>query len=119
MRCKRCGAENPDAKRCCTECGAILEGYTLNNVTGMYGYRGADGQFYKSEEDYQRQSSAAGSGPQPTNPTEAAVADVMKQAMREHMNPLVTQMTEMLYQAFKAGFDAGLQCGKYVNYQKQ
>jgi len=59
MRCKRCGAENPEAKRTCTECGAFLEGYTLNNVTGEYGYRGADGGFYKSEEDYRSKSSAA------------------------------------------------------------
>jgi hypothetical protein len=49
----------PDAKRTCSECGAFLEGYTLNNVTGEYGYRGADGNFYKSEEEYRIQSSAA------------------------------------------------------------
>lgn len=49
----------PDAKRTCSECGAFLEGYTLNNVTGKYGYRGADGDFYKSEEEYRSQSSAA------------------------------------------------------------
>lgn len=24
----------PDTKRTCSECGAFLEGYTLNNVTG-------------------------------------------------------------------------------------
>lgn len=59
MICKRCGAEMPDAKRTCSECGAFLEGYTLNNVTGEYGYRGADGNFYKSEEEYRIQSSAA------------------------------------------------------------
>lgn len=59
MKCKRCGAEMPDAKRTCSECGAFLEGYTLNNVTGEYGYRGADGNFYKSEEDYHTKSSAA------------------------------------------------------------
>ena len=59
MKCKRCGAEMPDAKRTCSECGAFLEGYTLNNVTGEYGYRGADGNFYKSEEEYRSQSSAA------------------------------------------------------------
>ncbi len=59
MKCKRCGAEMPDAKRTCSECGAFLEGYTLNNVTGEYGYRGADGNFYKSEEEYRMLSSAA------------------------------------------------------------
>lgn len=59
MKCKRCGEENGDAKRTCSRCGAFLEGYTLNNVTGEYGYRGADGYFYKSEEEYRSQSSAA------------------------------------------------------------
>ena len=59
MRCKRCGEENGDAKRICSRCGAFLEGYTLNNVTGEYGYRGADGGWYKSEEEYRAQSSAA------------------------------------------------------------
>lgn len=58
MKCKRCGAKMPDAKRTCSRCGAFLEGYTLNNVTGEYGYRGADGNFYKSEEEYRRHSSA-------------------------------------------------------------
>ena len=59
MKCKQCGEENGDAKRTCSRCGAFLEGYTLNNVTGEYGYRGADGYFYKSEEEYRSQSSAA------------------------------------------------------------
>lgn len=59
MKCKRCGAEMPDVKKTCSECGSFLEGYTLNNVTGEYGYRGADGNFYKSEEEYRRQSSTA------------------------------------------------------------
>lgn len=58
MKCKRCGAKMPDAKKTCSKCGAFLEGYTLNNVTGEYGYRGADGNFYKSEEEYRRHSSA-------------------------------------------------------------
>jgi len=58
MKCKRCGAKMPDAKKTCSKCGAYLEGYTLNNVTGEYGYRGADGNFYKSEEEYRRHSSA-------------------------------------------------------------
>lgn len=53
MKCKKCGEENAMLKRCCSRCGAILEGYTLNNVTGEYGYRGGDGNFYKSEEEYQ------------------------------------------------------------------
>ena len=59
MKCKQCGEENGDAKRTCSRCGAFLDGYTLNNVTGEYGYRGADGNFYKSEDEYRMQSSAA------------------------------------------------------------
>jgi hypothetical protein len=59
MICKRCGAENPDVKTTCMVCGAFLEGWTLNNVTGEYGYRGADGVFYRTEEDYRLRSSAA------------------------------------------------------------
>ena len=59
MKCKQCGEENGDSKRTCSRCGAFLEGYTLNNVTGEYGYRGADGNFYKSEEENRIQSSAA------------------------------------------------------------
>ena len=51
MVCKRCGTENGEAKRTCVNCGAILEGYTINNVTGKYGYRGADGKFRNSKED--------------------------------------------------------------------
>ena len=39
-------------KRCCSRCGAFLEGYTFNNVTGEYGYRGGDGGWYKDEEEY-------------------------------------------------------------------
>ena len=56
MKCKRCGEENAELKRCCSRCGAFLEGYTINNVTGEYGYRGGDGRFYKTEEEYRRQA---------------------------------------------------------------
>ena len=59
------------------------------------------------EEDYLRQSSAAGSGPQPTNPAEAAVAGVMQQAMREHLHPLVTQMTQLLGQTSRPASTQG------------
>ena len=51
MICKRCGADNGDCKRTCCQCGAFLEGYTLNNVTGEFGYRGADGRWYQSERE--------------------------------------------------------------------
>lgn len=37
-------------------CGACLEGYTFNNVTGEYGYRGSDGYFYHSEEEYKNRN---------------------------------------------------------------
>lgn len=56
MICKKCGKENAPAKKCCSSCGAYLEGYTINNVTGEFGYRGIDGLFYKSEEDYKATS---------------------------------------------------------------
>lgn len=54
MVCKICGEENGDCKKCCSRCGAFLEGYTFNNVTGVYGYRGGDGRFYKTKEDYEK-----------------------------------------------------------------
>lgn len=52
MKCKNCGAENSDGRKCCTECGEFLEGYTVNNVTGEYGYRGGNGNWYRSAYDY-------------------------------------------------------------------
>ena len=52
MICKKCGRENALAKKYCAYCGSILEGYTINNFTGVYGYRGADGLFYNSQEEY-------------------------------------------------------------------
>ncbi len=39
-------------KRTCQYCGSFLEGYTVNNVTGEFGYRGGDGGWYKNEQDY-------------------------------------------------------------------
>ena len=51
MRCKKCGEENASAKRCCSNCGAFLEGYTFNNVTGKFGYRESDGSFTVLEKD--------------------------------------------------------------------
>ena len=116
MKCKRCGAEMPDAKRTCSECGAFLEGYTLNNVTGEYGYRGADGNFYKSEEEYRSQSSAA---VQSAIDHVTKIAEITKRATQEKLNPLVSLMVQLMNQAFQVGFDAGLECGKYTNYQKE
>lgn len=46
------------------------------------------------------------------------IREVMSAKMREKMRPLVSQMTKLLGDAFETGFDAGLSCGKYVNYQK-
>jgi len=115
MKCKRCGAEMPDAKRTCSECGAFLEGYTLNNVTGEYGYRGADGNFYKSEEEYRSQSAIDHAKEE----LQLKIAEIAKRATQEKLNPLVSQMVQLMSQAFQVGFDAGLECGKYTNYQQE
>ena len=118
MKCKRCGAEMPDAKRTCSECGAFLEGYTLNNVTGEYGYRGADGNFYKSEEEYRSQSSAAlqSAIDHAKEELQLKIAEIMKRATQEKLNPLVSQMVQLMSQAFQVGFDAGMECGRYTDY---
>ena len=39
-------------KRTCQHCGSFLEGYTVNNVTGEFGYRGGDGGWYINETEY-------------------------------------------------------------------
>ena len=121
MICKRCGAEMPDVKRTCSECGAFLEGYTLNNVTGEYGYRGADGNFYKSEEEYRILSSAAVKSSIDHAKVELRlkIAEITKRATQEKLNPMVSQMVQLMNQAFQFGFDAGLECGKYTNYQQE
>ena len=121
MKCKRCGADNPDAKRVCTECGAFLEGYTLNNVTGEYGYRGADGGWYKTEEEYLARCSAAAQSPldHARLQLQIQVREVMAKAMEDTVNPLVGQMTKLMGEVFQAGFDTGLSCGKFVNYDKE
>lgn len=56
MTCKKCGTDNGTCKKTCINCGACLEGYTFNNVTGEYGYRGSDGYFYHSEEEYKNRN---------------------------------------------------------------
>lgn len=48
MDCPKCGASNAPLKKCCYRCGTILSGYTINNVTGEYGYRNSDGSFTSS-----------------------------------------------------------------------
>jgi hypothetical protein len=111
----------PDAKRTCSECGAFLEGYTLNNVTGEYGYRGADGNFYKSEEEYRIQSwdDVQSAIDHAKVELQLKIAEITKRATQEKLNPLVSQMVQLMSQAFQVGFDAGLECGKYTNYQKE
>ena len=39
-------------KRTCQYCDSFLEGYTVNNVTGEFGYRGGDGGWYINETEY-------------------------------------------------------------------
>ena len=43
--CQECGEHNAICKRICMGCGAFLEGWTINNVTGKLGYRSADGRW--------------------------------------------------------------------------
>lgn len=47
MECPKCGANNAPLKKTCFNCGSILSGWTVNNVTGEYGYRNPDGSFTK------------------------------------------------------------------------
>lgn len=53
MICEKCGKSNAPIKKCCASCGSFLVGMTINNVTGKYGYRGGDGMFYNSKEEYE------------------------------------------------------------------
>lgn len=123
MKCKQCGEENGDAKRTCSRCGAFLEGYTLNNVTGEYGYRGADGGWYKSEEEYRAHCSGA-THSDAIDTTKIAmrlaaterVKTIAQTAMREKISPIVSQMTALIAEAFQVGFDAGMECGRYTDY---
>lgn len=46
MRCSYCGRDVPDAKKTCPYCGSFMVGYTINNVTGEYGYRDENGMFH-------------------------------------------------------------------------
>lgn len=52
MICEKCGKSNAPIKKCCANCWSFLSGMTINNVTGEYGYRGDDGLFYESEQEY-------------------------------------------------------------------
>lgn len=45
MRCTKCKTDNAPLKKTCENCGSILSGPTINNVTGEYGIRNNDGSF--------------------------------------------------------------------------
>ena len=49
MQCKTCKMDNAPIKRSCSNCGAILVGEAINNVTGEQGKRNADGSFTPSK----------------------------------------------------------------------
>lgn len=59
-----------------------LRGY-VNNITGQYGYRGADGFFYKSEDDYRAKSSVV-------NPN-----SLDEFSLREHLNKMELEMKKI------------------------
>jgi len=48
--CRECGEHNPPLKKTCQRCGAFLAGWTVNNVTGKFGYRNKDGTFATMQE---------------------------------------------------------------------
>lgn len=48
--------DNAMLKRTCQYCGSFLEGYTVNNVTGEFGYRGGDGGWYINETEYKNKN---------------------------------------------------------------
>lgn len=45
MKCTKCRTDNAPAKKTCENCGTILSGVTINNVTGQKGVRNPDGSF--------------------------------------------------------------------------
>lgn len=53
-RKKKCGHENGEMKKCCEYCYSFLEGWTVNNTTGKYGYRTDMGEFLSPEEAKKR-----------------------------------------------------------------
>lgn len=50
MKCKKCGHENADVKRTCENCNSFLEGWSLNSITGRWGYRTDAGKFLLPEQ---------------------------------------------------------------------
>ncbi len=49
---------------------------------------------------------------------EKQIKVIISKTREEKLSPLVSQMTRILCDAFEAGFDAGMKCGKYVNYKQ-
>lgn len=49
MICKKCGHENSVIKDVVNLVDSILEGWTINNTTGKYGYRTSAGEFLPSD----------------------------------------------------------------------
>lgn len=45
MKCIICKHDNAPLKKTCEECGGVLSGTTINNVTGQQGFRNLDGSF--------------------------------------------------------------------------
>lgn len=50
---------------------------------------------------------------------ENPIKAIISKAREEKLNTLISQMTKTLCYAFEAGFDAGMQCGKFANYKKE
>lgn len=55
MKCNHCGSDNGSVKKCCHQCGNVLEGRTINNVTGKVGLRNFDGSFTPDFPDAQNE----------------------------------------------------------------
>jgi len=51
MICKECGEDSSPLKKTCSNCGAFLEGRTINNVTGKSGYRTNEGDFIPDKQE--------------------------------------------------------------------
>lgn len=52
MKCLNCKHENAQIKKSCENCGKFIEGFTMNNVSGEYGYRDHKGYFHSMDSEY-------------------------------------------------------------------
>lgn len=112
----------------CKKCGTKMEmqkGVVYTSLPPMYGFVcpkcGAMDYSHTPEYD---------DDPAAVPPTEEQIrADLMAELEKpikaiisktreEKLNPLISQMTKTICDAFEAGFDAGMQCGKFVDYKK-